>query len=134
MSQMQVTPVAWYVEVPPGTYFLGDPCYAVPQEHWMPLLESCDFFNGSPVGIANGVQVLAFETACGDGTYYDRQGNAFGVDAGLIGLTPIELARQRIDRPTLEGLGLVVTFTKTTRCTSSQGFLHFGPHRIATDI
>ena len=133
MNTMTVTAKACSVTVPAGRYFLGDPCYAVPNEYWMPLLESCDFFEGSPIGQANGSQVLAFGTAWGDGTYNDQHGNSYPVDAGLIGLTPIALAQQRDDFEQLESLGRFVDFDSPTTCTKSEGVLSFGKFNIDTD-
>lgn len=133
MNTMTVTAKAWTVTVPAGRYFLGDPCYAVPNEYWGPLLDSCDFFDGSPVGQANGSQVLAFGTAWGDGTYNDQHGNSYPVDAGLIGLTPIALAQQRDDFDQLESLGHIVDFERPTTCTKEAGVLTFGKYAIDTD-
>jgi hypothetical protein len=133
MNTMTVTAKACSVTVPAGRYFLGDPCYAVPDEYWEPLLDSCDFFDGSPVGQANGSQVLAFGTAWGDGTYNDQHGNSYPVDAGLIGLTPIALAQQRDDFEELEGLGRFVDFEGPTTCTKEAGVLTFGKYAIDTD-
>lgn len=98
-----------------------------------PLLESSDFFDGSPVGQANGTQVLAFGTAWGDGTYNDQHGNSYPVDAGLIGLTPIALAQQHPDFSTLERLGRIVDFESPTTCTKEAGVLTFGKYAIDTD-
>jgi hypothetical protein len=133
MNTMTVTAKAWTVTVPAGRYFLGDPCYAVPNEYWMPLLDSCDFFDGSPVGQANGSQVLAFSTAWGDGTYNDQHGNSYPVDAGLIGLMPIALAQQRDDFEQLESLGRFVNFDSPTACIKAEGVLTFGKYAIDTD-
>ena len=76
------------ITVPAGTYWLGDPCYAVPESDWLPLLETCDYFN-QPVGSLAGFSVYASGTAYGDGCYSDEHGREFGVDAGLIGLVPV---------------------------------------------
>ena len=114
------------VRVEAGTYFLGDPCYAVPESLWMPLLESCNYYQDSPVGTVkkNGqtYEVLAFGTAYGDGVYQDNQGHSYPVDAGLIGLTPIELV-EGIPRP---DLGRVVTFERNFICVGEEGMMHFG--------
>lgn len=133
MTSMTVTSKVWAVTVPAGHYFLGDPCYAVPNECWMHLLETCDFFEGSPIGQANGSQVLAFATAWGDGVYDDQDGNAYPVDAGLIGLTPIALAQQRDDFDRLESLGRFVDFDRPTTCSKAEGVLTFGNYIIDTD-
>lgn len=120
------------VTVPAGRYFLGDPCYAVPGGLWMPLLESCGDFDASPVGKVGGIEVLAFSTAWGDGTYYDQFENEFPVDAGLIGLTPIDLALQRETLGRLASMGLVVEFKTETLCVKADGQLRFGQYVIET--
>ena len=117
------------VKVPPGKYWLGDPCYAVPSDLWMDLLNSCKFFE-HPIGKveADGKvhEVLAFGTAYGDGVYNDQFGNEFPVDAGLIGLTPVELCKD-------EPFGaLLVEFTTETTCSCYEGILTFGDHEIHT--
>lgn len=75
-------------KIPAGTYYLGDPCYAVPDSEWGSLLDSTDCF-GNPEGfLSDGTRVVAFGTYYGDGEYYDQFGRDYGVDAGLIGLIP----------------------------------------------
>jgi len=130
---MTASCTGWRATVPPGSYFLGDPCYAVPDALWMPLLESCSIFE-QPIGTVDGTQVLAFGTAYGDGSYSDQADNTFSVDAGLIGLTPMALASTHPNCAQLESLGLLVTFTSRTVCTSADGVLRFGPHRIDTNL
>ena len=123
----------WTAKVPAGSYFLGDPCYAVPSHLWNELLDSCEVFE-KPVGTVSGVQVLAFGTRWGDGTFEDAQGVSYPVDAGLIGLTPISLAQQRPDFDELTNMGRIVEFTQTTRCErDAKGRLSFGPYCINTD-
>ena len=132
-AEMVASSLGWSVSVPAGTYFLGDPCYAVPSEMWDDLLASCDFFK-LPVGTVRRTQVLAFGTRWGDGTYTDGEGNSYPVDAGLIGLTPIALASARLDSWGLSSMGRIVTFVSATRCTSDNaGLLVFGRICINTD-
>jgi hypothetical protein len=117
------------VEVPAGKYWLCDPCYAVDSELWDALLDSCAVFD-LPVGTVkkNGqkYQVLGFRTAYGDGVYRDQAGNSFPVDAGLIGLTPVELTDGHPFGATL------VEFKTDTECSCSNGVLRFGTHTINT--
>jgi hypothetical protein len=120
------------VVVPAGQYVLGDPCYAVPDDDWMPLLESCNYFN-NPVGhVVDGMQkffVLAFGTKWGDGCYAGSDGKEYPVDAGLIGLVPVEMVED------LEShIQNIVTFTKDTVCSyNGSGRLVFGGISIETD-
>lgn len=130
---MEIQNVNPEVRVPAGEYYLGDPCYAVPDEHWMALLESCDYFN-DPVGKVAGHEVLAFHTAHGDGTYQDDDGNKYPVDAGLIGLVPVgltdETTRGEMERA---GCSRLVTFSRPVLCRQNNGLLVFGPIEIETD-
>ncbi len=126
---MRVINADYEVTVPAGKYWLCDPCYAVPSDLWMDLLNSCEFFE-RPIGKveADGevYQVLGFGTAYGDGLYHDQFNNAFPVDAGLIGLTPVGLSKD-------EPFGaLLVEFTDETTCSCYEGVLKFGKHEINT--
>jgi hypothetical protein len=116
------------VIVPAGKYVIGDPCYAVPDRLWDELLKSCDFFR-TPIGQANGHKVLGFGTKWGDGCYRGTDGREYPVDAGLIGLVPIEL----VEDP-LQHSDFIVTFSKPTLCTDhDNGALQFGHIIIDTD-
>ena len=80
--------IAGTVEVPAGTYFLGDPCYAVPDSEWDGLLARTGFFRDSPVGtLIDGAEVVVFHPDGGDNTQ-DQHGKMYAADAGLIGLVP----------------------------------------------
>jgi hypothetical protein len=118
------------VTVPPGVYLLADPCYAVPADLWEDLLDSCNYFE-TPVGRVQGQQVLAFPTAHGDGSYAGSDGFTYGVDSGLIGLTPLALVPAR-ERAQLSALGAVVNLVVATRCTWHEGLMTFGALRIDT--
>jgi len=122
------------VEVPAGKYILGDPCYAVPDSDWDELLQSCNFFE-NPIGyIKDGMQqfpVLAFNTRWGDGCYEGTDGCMYPVDAGLIGLVPVEVVGTEELR---SDLCTVVTFTTPVKCSSNgDGKLRFGSITIDTD-
>ena len=121
------------VIVPAGTYFLGDPCYAVPDNLWNDLLESCDFFQDSAFGriTVDGKEykVLGFNTAFGDGCYTGSDGFSYGVDAGLIGLTPAELCTDADFNPEL---GTFITFDSPTVCTNVDGDMRFGDITVDT--
>lgn len=136
MKTIESNGVNHAVLVPAGDYFLGDPCYAVPDIHWSPLLESCDCFNQVPVGEVNGFKVLSFVTAYGDGTYKDQLGNEYPVDAGMIGLVPVGL----IDQAEMKAMypsyipGKMVTFDHEVRASCQGGRLTFGQYVINTDL
>jgi hypothetical protein len=118
------------VVVPSGTYAIGDPCYAVPNDDWADLLESCDYFQ-NPIGIVkDGLQkfsVLGFGTKWGDGCYRGTDGKDYPVDAGLIGLVPVEMIKDFADCE-------LITFEKDTLCVNDgSGKLRFGHITIDTD-
>lgn len=101
------------VEVPEGAYWLGDPCYAVRGDDWDVLLNSCNFFD-NPVGEIKGFKVYASSTAYGDGVYPGLTGVEYPVDAGLIGLVPVEYVEQaRATDTSLDGMRRI-TLTKPT--------------------
>lgn len=129
MNEMYVMAADYTVKVPPGKYWLCDPCYAVPDNLWGPLLDSCETFNlpiGKVTKDGKEYQVLAFGTAYGDGCYTDQDGRSFPVDAGLIGLTPVDLADGDPFGATL------VEFKTDTKCSCRNGVLKFGAHTINT--
>jgi len=77
------------IAMPAGDYWLGDPCYAIPNKKWGAFVNKLfAAADGSCGNFADGV--VAFGTQWGDGTYKDQHGREFPVDAGLIGLVPIE--------------------------------------------
>jgi hypothetical protein len=93
------------VQIPAGDYFLGDPCYTIRDEDWVPWLEACNYKEeDNLVGKIPGTNFSAvgFRTAWGDGVYplqHAKRGSyadgwvdyaELGVDAGLIGFVPCE--------------------------------------------
>jgi hypothetical protein len=123
------------VTVPAGQYVIGDPCYAVPDQYWLPLLDSCDYFR-SPVGWFSRTgystdknYVLAFGTKWGDGCYLGTDGNEYPVDAGLIGLVPFNVVEDLSQHEKN-----IVTFDRPTLCINDgSGRLRFGHITIDTD-
>lgn len=131
---MTYTPTDWEVRVPPGTYFLGDPCYAVPEAEWKPLTEDAGMFDAKPVGVVRGVQVLAFN-AFGPDIGVDQYDGEYLVDSGLIGLVPEVLFTgndAKYDRSWLNKFGRVVTFGADTTCRSGETLV-FGQYQICAD-
>lgn len=76
--------------LPAGTYWVGDPCYAVDsQELWMEFLGASGFFQTSVVARVGDKMIAAVGTAYGDGCYLGSDGYEYGVDAGLLGVVPV---------------------------------------------
>lgn len=118
------------VVVPAGRYYLGDPCYTVQDDQWLPWLEAADYQNEHDIlyGLTTaGLPVFAFGTAYGDGVYRGSDGSFYGVDAGLIGLVPVE---QTDYKPRL---ATIIEFDRPTRCRRDEnGCMWFGKVRINT--
>lgn len=124
------------VTVPPGVYVVGDPCYAVPRDRWMEWLEASDYTVQSREHVLcadlDGRTCVGVSTAFGDGEYPDNLGHSYGVDAGLIGLVPIEL----VDRSTWSygehHMPVIMTFDKPVTCYYDDGTIHLGDVVIKT--
>ena len=126
--------------LPPGKWWIGDPCYVFPHdgpmaEKWDELLAKSNFLEGEmPVELDDGkIKVWAASTCYGDGRYPSSIGFDFPVDAGLIGIIPIEtvayLNRTDVD---LNQLGYILNF-KTPFCIKAEdGMFTFGHITINT--
>jgi len=114
------------VMIQAGKYYLGDPCYSLGQSYDEVLrLTGC--FKKLPIAEINGHQVLGFKTAWGDGEYRSNTGRTFCVDAGMIGLVPVELAE--VENPFST---IVIEFHEPTLCTNKAGLMKFGLIKIDT--
>ncbi len=121
----------------PGWYYIGDPCYAVKNTNWMPLLEKSNYFDcpsqenpdgkNQWYGEYNEQPMFAAGTACGDGCYTDQAGREYGVDAGLIGIIPIGAA----DGDSMHG-GEIIEFETDFEVSAEDGYFKFGHVVIET--
>jgi len=121
------------VEIPAGEYWLGDPCYTVPDDMWMPWLEAADYKNQGDVLVAQvpgtSFHVLGFGTKWGDGVYQGTDGENYGVDAGLIGLVPVGLFPE-----TTSSLSTKIVFEGPRKAVwRDNGLLSFGDVDIETN-
>jgi hypothetical protein len=124
--------------IPAGRYYLGDPCYAIKDEHWIQWLDACgmdrdndlDKFQGS---IEGKHDAYAFTTAHGDGVFHDTRGKypEFGVDAGMIGLVPLAYLEE--NNVEIQSDWAIVSFERPTGCSRTGGRLMFGEIIIPTD-
>lgn len=132
------------VTMPPGEYFLGDPCYAVPDGLWQEWLDNA---YANPVDPSLTIlyatvkdhPVIGLSTGQGDGVFYDEETDSagYGVDSGMIGLTPMALYRTAPeDHPkgsmSLEALGQIVTFKDDVICCLEDDAIRIGERRIYT--
>jgi len=118
--------------MPAGEYWVGDPCYAVPADRWMEWLEAAGYQTQDRYLLAHldGKPVLGISTAHGDGCYPDDHGNEYPVDAGLIGLVPVEIAADN-DAHHLEGMHRV-RFDSDFECRYDEGVIVLGHIAINT--
>ena len=114
-----------HIEMPAGTYYVGDPCYVFERPSWELLGAQTDWFT-NPVATLNGRKMLAFGTAYGDGVYEDGYHNEYPVDAGLIGVVPIEMIEK-------SHKGYIVVFSRPFYCSSENGRLSFDQIVIDTN-
>lgn len=117
--------------LPAGRYYVGDPCYSIPDELWMEWLEAANYLDNPRVLVAEvgGHTALGVGTAYGDGEYHGSDGNSYGVDAGLIGVVPEELGK---NGSTLYATQLV-EFDTDFECRYEDGVIVLGHIRIDTD-
>ena len=113
------------VMIQAGKYYLGDPCYSF-EDGWHKVLDETDCFD-NPTTKIDGYQILGFKTAYGDGEYRSNTGRTFCVDAGMIGLVPVELAE--VENPFST---IVIEFHEPTLCTNKAGLMKFGLIKIDT--
>lgn len=126
--------------LPAGKWWIGDPCYVFPHDgpmgnKWDELLDEVDFFETLSYGdLDDGkIKVWAASTAYGDGRYVGSNGKAFPVDAGLIGIAPMETVEylNRTDND-LEYCGAFVEFKESFVVESRNGNFFFGHIGIDT--
>ena len=131
---MDKTEVEVQVTLQSGTYWLGDPCYVIKDEDWIPWLEACNFTKtDNLVGQVPGkdIQAVGFRTAFGDGMY-DFEGRntsswkddewttlmELPVDSGMIGFV-----ESVYTTPQTENCAFKVTFEHPVTVTWREGNL-----------
>lgn len=126
--------------LPPGRYFLGDPCYTAGKDDtaWQQWVDVA-FASGDNAsvlgGTYNGHPVIAAGTAYGDGTYMGSDGVNYSVDAGIIGVVPEAVINgMNLTEDDLDGSGSWVTVDKPTALEfdETDGTIFFGPVAIHT--
>lgn len=89
---------------PPGKYFVGDPCYAIPRELWQ------DFLNGSE-GEAIDIEGVGRSVFYSHLYETDDEGIRYPGDSGLIGITCVDhLDDNQLTR--LKSLGRLICFSE----------------------
>lgn len=75
-------------------FYIGDICYVLDEELYHQFWgKKHGFKDGCFTDPKTGFSFAVAGTAYGDGCYEDNHGNCYGVDAGVIGLVPLELVK-----------------------------------------
>ena len=118
---------------PAGKYYVGDLCYVIAD--WD---EFCDkTISGDSVCNGEfpwkGKKLWSHTTAYGDGSYTGSDGHEYCVDAGLIGILPVELCDKEDYQDDLTSLGNVIEFKSPFDPYYERGQFHIGHLTIDTD-
>ena len=104
----QIKSESFKAEFKPGTYFIGDPCYALREDLYEKWGDENNYDDGNYDYFAAG------STKYGDGTYKDDYtGREYGVDAGILGIVNMEYAADKYNEETLNQLGQIVKVEKS---------------------
>ena len=91
-------------------FYVGDICYQLPDEYYDGIW--CEKLNcADGVHDIAGYRVAVGSTAYGDGTYLGSDGTYYSVDAGVIGVIPHELCKDK-DKKKIAALGRFVAAKK----------------------
>jgi len=121
------------VYMEPGAYYIGDLCYVL-QDSWDEFCKitiSGEQCLSGGFRFADGREFVSFTTIYGDGTYYDKDGFQYPVDAGLIGCIRVQ-DMDNVDIDEASHDGRVHVFTKPFICEKVDGVLYFG--KVAIDL
>ena len=114
-----------------GVYYIGDLCYVMDQE-WEEL---CDLIEGNQYPdegayrFTDGRRFAIFNTAFGDGEYYDKEERSYPVDSGTLGCIKVDDLTKEVD----EALGNVVEMPHDFYCYSDGKTIYFGHVAIRTE-
>ena len=128
---------------PAGEYYVGDPCYAIDNAVWDDLIAVTGCFGYNPDDLSDwndGLYHYKYRpcwchgTAYGDGMYRGSDGYHYAVDAGLIGIIPIEAVDMSELTSLIDFTGFrIKTFDKDFEVWYNDGVFHFGNIRIKTN-
>lgn len=121
------------VQLPAGQYYIGDPCYIIPDQEWTAFCDVMFATSDYHVTAFKDVPMLAGSTAFGDGVYADQLGNRYGVDAGTLAVVPRELWDARMSVEQVAKMGAIFTFDQPFTADCHRGVFNFGHVHIDTD-
>ena len=77
-------------------FFVGDICYALKDEIYDDVWGARHDYEDGQFTTDDGNQFIVAGTAWGDGEYIDNYGHLYPVDAGVIGVVPLELVKDSL--------------------------------------
>jgi hypothetical protein len=75
-------------------FYIGDICYVLNREIYDKVWGSAEYADGKYIVPGTSREFIVARTAWGDGFYEDGDGCEYPVDAGNIGLVPLELCER----------------------------------------
>lgn len=92
--EMEVFSAKMHVEC--KTLFIGDICYALNEEKYDGIWGKKMSYKDGVIADDEATYAIAVGTAFGDGYYQDEKGWGYGVDAGVLGVTNMDFAREDV--------------------------------------
>ena len=118
--------------LPPGEYWIGDPCYVISNDHWHDFIRAIDEDTGN--ADYEGHRAAVYHTQFGDGSYADNRGRTYGVDSGQLAAVPVSLIKAHgRNHHRLDELGRRMNTHAPIMCRDDgSGILRFGNLTINT--
>lgn len=107
---------------PPGTYYIGDICYFLPDNIYDVVYAGKDYESGIYTLKSDNSFFMVDDTAYGDGLYKGTDGFEYGVDAGIIGIASRSLGPK--DDEKVHG-GKLHTFKEPVEINFQKGLFRF---------
>lgn len=76
-------------------FYIGDICYVLADKLYHGVWGKNGYTDGECADPETGLKFAVASTAYGDGEYEGSDGNYYGVDAGVIGIVPLELVEKK---------------------------------------
>lgn len=102
VAKQQSKPLTWEYKdtskftAPPGSYYVGDLCYALKDEYYEKVFGGQGYESGLYTA-SNGSFFMVDGTAWGDGCYEGNDKREYCVDAGIIGIASLDICRHQED-------------------------------------
>lgn len=96
-------------------FYIGDVCYVLSDDVYSDIWGDINRWRDGVIQVISSLSFAVGSTAYGDGSYFDDDGIEYGVDAGNIGLVPLELCKVGSD-PADSGRLIECQGTATFEC------------------